>query len=43
MVKNGRIRQSLAYWCLNATQWKWDIHQVCETARKLGYTVGLAP
>ena len=36
MVKNGRIRQSLAYWCLNATDWNWDIHQVCETARRLG-------
>src|SRR5579871_1205331 len=33
---NGRIRQSLAYWCLNATSWNWDIHQVCEAACRLG-------
>jgi sugar phosphate isomerase/epimerase len=32
----GRIKQSLAYWCLNATDWQWDIHRVCETARSLG-------
>jgi sugar phosphate isomerase/epimerase len=44
MVKNGRIRQSLAYWCLNATDWQWDIHKVCETARSLGCrSVELAP
>jgi sugar phosphate isomerase/epimerase len=40
----GRIRQSLAYWCLNATEWQWDIHRVCETARALGIrSVELAP
>src|SRR5947207_703723 len=40
----GRIRQSLAYWCLNATDWQWDIHRVCETARTLGFrSVELAP
>src|SRR5579863_2476158 len=36
VVRNGRIRQSLAYWCLNATHWNWDIHQVCQTACRLG-------
>ena len=40
----GRIQQSLAYWCLNATDWQWDIHRVCETARSLGCrSVELAP
>lgn len=44
MVKNGRIRQSLAYWCLNATEWKWDIHRICETAARLGCrSVELSP
>jgi hydroxypyruvate isomerase len=36
VVRHGRIRQSLAYWCLNATEWKWDIHQICATAKELG-------
>jgi hydroxypyruvate isomerase len=43
-VKNGRIRQSLTYWCLNATEWKWDIHRICETAQSLGcQSVELVP
>ena len=36
MVKNGRIKQSLAYWCLNATNWQWDIERICDTALDLG-------
>jgi len=36
VVKNGRIKQSLAYWCLNATDWKWDIERICNTASALG-------
>jgi hydroxypyruvate isomerase len=36
MVKNGRIKQSLAYWCLNASKWKWDIERICSTASVLG-------
>jgi hydroxypyruvate isomerase len=36
MVKNGRIKQSLAYWCLNASKWKWDIERICSTASALG-------
>jgi hydroxypyruvate isomerase len=36
MVKNGRIKQSLAYWCLNASEWKWDIERICSTASALG-------
>ena len=35
-VKNGRIRQSLAFWCLNGTECKWDIERICNTAKALG-------
>ena len=31
-----RIKQSLAYWCLNATEWQWDVHRICQTACSLG-------
>ncbi len=44
MIRNGRIKQSLAYWCLNATDWKWEIDRICETAVQLGCaSVELAP
>lgn len=44
MSRNGRIKQSLAYWCLNATSWEWDIERVCRTAVELGCpSVELAP
>ena len=44
MLRNGRIKQSLAYWCLNATGWKWEIDRICETAVRLGCpSVELAP
>jgi len=36
VVKNGRIRQSLAYWCLNATDWRWDLDRICGAAERLG-------
>ena len=36
VVKNGRIRQSLALWCLDATDWGWDLERVCRLARDLG-------
>ncbi len=36
MENNGRIHLSLAYWCLNATEWQWDIDRICETALRLG-------
>jgi sugar phosphate isomerase/epimerase len=43
-VKNGRIRQSLAFWCLNGTSWKWDIDRICATAKGLGcLSVELVP
>ena len=35
-VRHGRIRQSLAYWCLNAPPWNWDIERICATAVGLG-------
>jgi sugar phosphate isomerase/epimerase len=44
VIRNGRIKQSLAYWCLNATEWQWDIDRICETAVRLGCPgVELAP
>jgi sugar phosphate isomerase/epimerase len=36
LVKNGRIKQSLAYWCLNGTEWQWDIDRICDAALHLG-------
>jgi sugar phosphate isomerase/epimerase len=36
VVKNGSIRQSLAYWCLNATDWQWDLDRICAAALRLG-------
>ena len=39
-----RIKQSLAYWCLNGTEWEWDIDRICRTAVELGFaSVELAP
>src|SRR6516165_5796657 len=43
-VKHGRIRQSLAYWCLNAPPWHWDIERISATAVALGcQSVELVP
>ena len=36
MVRNGRIKQSLAYWCLNATDWQWNLDRICAAAIQLG-------
>ena len=36
VVQNGRIRQSLALWCLDSTEWGWDLERVCRLARDLG-------
>jgi hydroxypyruvate isomerase len=36
IVRHGRIRQSLAFWCLNGTDWGWDIDRICSTAQGLG-------
>jgi sugar phosphate isomerase/epimerase len=44
MILKMGIKQSLAYWCLNGTSWKWDIDRICETAKSLGcQSVELAP
>jgi hydroxypyruvate isomerase len=44
VINKGRIKQSLAYWCLNACEWQWDIHRICETAVQLGCrSVELSP
>jgi sugar phosphate isomerase/epimerase len=44
VVKYGQIRQSLTFWCLNGTEWKWQIDQICATAQGLGCeSVELAP
>lgn len=36
MPTKGRIKHSLTYWCLNGTDWKWDLDRICETAKDLG-------
>jgi hydroxypyruvate isomerase len=44
VIKNGRIRQSLTYWCLNSTEWAWSIERICEAAKALGcLSVELVP
>jgi hydroxypyruvate isomerase len=44
VLNSGRIKQSLAYWCLNATDWKWDIERICGAATRLGcQSVELVP
>lgn len=44
MIQKMRIKQSLAYWCLNGTSWAWDIDRICQTAKSLGcVSVELAP
>ncbi len=35
-MNHRRIKQSLAYWCLNGTDWNWDIDRICSTAVALG-------
>ena len=35
-ARNGRIRQSLALWCLEDTEWGWDLERTCSLARDLG-------
>ena len=35
MVTKGRIRQSLCYWCLNASEWAWDFERICRAAHRL--------
>lgn len=35
-VTNGRIKQSVVYWCFNIAGDKWDIEQTCKVAKGLG-------
>ena len=35
-VVHGNIKQSIVYWCFNATGDKWDIEKTCEVALQLG-------
>jgi sugar phosphate isomerase/epimerase len=43
-VRHGRIKQSLTFWCLNATEWNWDLDCICVTAKSLGcQSVELVP
>lgn len=37
-VKNGRIKQSIVFWCFNAMGDKWSIDKTCEIAKQLGVT-----
>lgn len=44
VVVNGRIRQSLVYWCFNAMGDRWDAERICQVAANLGCaSVELAP
>jgi hydroxypyruvate isomerase len=36
VVRNGRINQSVVFWCFNATDAKWDLERICRTAKSLG-------
>jgi hydroxypyruvate isomerase len=35
-VVNGRIRQSIVFWCFNTAGEKWNIERTCQVARELG-------
>jgi hydroxypyruvate isomerase len=35
-VVNGRIRQSVVFWCFNTTGEHWDLERTCRIARDLG-------
>jgi hydroxypyruvate isomerase len=35
-AKNGRIKQSLVFWCFNVAGEKWDIETICRVAKGLG-------
>lgn len=35
-VKNGRIKQSVVFWCFNIAGEKWDIEKACQVAKGLG-------
>ena len=35
-ARNGRVRQSLVFWCFNARGERWDVERTCEVAKQLG-------
>ena len=35
-VQNGRIKQSVVFWCFNSAGDKWDLDTTCRIARELG-------
>src|SRR5262249_2538521 len=35
-VVNGRIKQSIVFWCFNTAGEKWDVERTCRAARELG-------
>jgi sugar phosphate isomerase/epimerase len=35
-VTNGRIRQSIVFWCFNTAGERWDLARTCQVARQLG-------
>jgi sugar phosphate isomerase/epimerase len=43
-VTNGRIRQSVVFWCFNTAGENWDLDRTCRAARELGcQSVELVP
>jgi hydroxypyruvate isomerase len=36
VVRNGRINQSVVFWCFNTSEAKWDLDQTCRIAKGLG-------
>ena len=36
IIANGRIKQSLAYWCFNVAGEQWEIEQQAQIAQQLG-------
>src|SRR5947209_19158157 len=33
---NGRLKQSICFWCFNTAGEKWDAEKTCQVAQKLG-------
>ncbi len=36
VARNGRIRQSIVYWCFNTAGERWNMERTCQVARDLG-------
>jgi sugar phosphate isomerase/epimerase len=35
-VTNGKIKQSIVFWCFNTAGEKWDVDRTCQVAKQLG-------